>query len=102
MHKEFIFRVENEEEEGCYRYESTRKLLNHHNSDKKHPTPYNDKDINRLAWNKEICGFKNLIQVFKWFKKEELELLKELGYKLKKVSVSKITIIGNKQVLAIR
>lgn len=102
MNKKFIFRIENNEGEGCYRYESTRKLLNYHNNDQNHPTPFHDKDIGRLAFKGEICGFKDLIQTFKWFGIQELELLKQLGYKLKKISVRRITVVGDKQILAIR
>lgn len=105
----YIYRVENKNKEGCYmgkEYEKGMKTaIGSHflkGGDKKHPLVWKDKGMSRNSRKGEICGFKNKAQTYKWFTKKELKALSELGYKLKRVVVKKITAIGEKQILAIR
>jgi len=99
-----IYRVENEEREGCYAFvEDTFKILGEHFINlEKYPEPLIDKKIKRNPLTEEICGFLNLEQSKKWFSDIELLELEKLGYYLKEVEVKKITAIGERQVLAIR
>lgn len=98
----YIWRVENNKGEGCYKSERTRKSLSHHINSKHHPTPNRDEKIYRHPKIKEICGFKYLLQALRWFSNKDLSILEEYGYYLKKINVKKITVYGDKQVLAIR
>lgn len=45
----------------------------------------------------EICRFKDIEQVLKWFNEDELNWLRRLGFELKK-----ITSIGECQILVIK
>lgn len=98
-----IWRVENNEGKGCYRYKNTKKFLEYHdleNNQKNHPCPLFDTGIDRDLFNKEICGFYSIEQAMRWFSVDDLINLKTLGFRLKKVFVKEITAIGNSQILA--
>lgn len=97
-----IYRVENKNGRGCYRDSRTKKFLVNHLFNINHPSPENDKNIQRKVGENEICGFLNLKQALKWFTLKELYYLKKLGYRLKKIKVSEITVIGKTQVLAMK
>lgn len=97
---DIVWRIENNEGEGCYRDEKTKEVIDW--SDDFNPLPINDEGIDRETQKKEICGFISLEQVEKWFSEAELKGLKKLGFKLKEVEVKKITAFGKRQVLAVR
>ena len=97
-----IWRVENNKREGCYRDKKIKLFLSHHNHSKHTPTPYEDIKIQRGLNYKEICGFKNLWQALQWFSLKDLFLLNIFNYNLKKIRVKKITVYGDKQIIAIR
>ena len=101
----YIWRVENEDKCGCYSIhdiELEDMYIKHSIDYEKYPRPKEDIGINRDINSDEICGFKTQEQALNWFDEEDLKLLSELGFTLKKVYVDKITAIGEKQVLAIR
>lgn len=100
----YIYRVEDKDGNGCYvnhNPELEDMYIKHSNNDNT-PRPLCDRGINRDIYHCEICGFLTKTQALKWFDSDDLILLHELGYKIKKVSVAKITAIGEKQVLAIQ
>ena len=101
--KEFIYRVESDTGMGCYRFIEDNDFLEPHNADiENHPCPQFDKGILRhLICGIEICGFKTLTQLKKWFTLKEIKMLRENGFTIHKVYVAKITAVGEKQVLAI-
>lgn len=99
----FIWRVENDLGMGCYySADETKDILERHTDPVTHPEPKDDRGIKRNLKLGEICGFLTEEQALNWFDKKELELLIALGYTLKKVKVSQIIAIGEKQVLARR
>jgi hypothetical protein len=106
MNKIKIWRVEDDSGLGCYRKYGIKfldKLVDRHDRTcLKHPTPFNDKGIEREILTIEICGFVNKSQAIQWFSKYELKKLAGLGFNLKEIEVAEITAIGEKQVLAIR
>lgn len=110
-----IYRVENKKREGCYwgkqrdykmlniiggHFKTTSKTIEF--EIEKHPLPHEDKKIKRCIKDNEIGGFLNKEQALNWFTKDELNGLEKIGYFLKRIKVKKITVIGEKQVLAIR
>ncbi|KKK54217.1 hypothetical protein LCGC14_3086960 [marine sediment metagenome] len=101
---EKIWRVENQNGEGCYQTEYRLKnwICNRHDSSLKHPNPSQDKKIKRWIETIEICGFINKKQALNWFNELELTHLATEGFILKEITVTTITAIGQKQVLAIR
>lgn len=97
----FVYRIQNSAGVGCYTGTYESKLLEYHNDVIYHPMPLQDKGIKRHVKVEELCGFLNLEQVFNWFNKNELIMLKNLGYYLVRLQVKEITAIGEKQVLFI-
>jgi len=100
-----IWRVENENGEGCYQTKHNLKnwICNrHYDNSIKYPTPCADIKIDRFQKGKEICGFINLKQALNWFSKFELTELMREGFILKEVMVKEITARGKNQVLAVR
>lgn len=97
-----IWRVENSEGEGPYHNEELDEILVRHCNKKTHPAPIDDKDILRWPTLNEICGFIDRKQLFNWFTINELRALRDEGYHLKRVEVSRITKLSKRQVLAIR
>jgi len=98
----YIWRVENKDGFGCYSSCMFIKMDIRHTNDKKHPSPLNDKGINRFEKYSEIFGFKDLEQANLWFSKRELNHMAKFGFELKKIKVKKITARGERQVLAIK
>lgn len=102
MKKEFIYRVESDTGMGCYRFMDENDFLQAHNEDmEKHPCPQFDTGIMRHPTKVELCGFKSLTQLKKWFTLKEIKELRENGFTINKVYVASITAVGEKQVLAI-
>lgn len=101
----YIWRVQNHTNWGPYSQGhidgDLAEMLDKHNTDNGHPTPYKDKGIDRGMEVDEICGFKDMAQVKAWFTKDELLSLYAAGFKLIRLRVWAITAIGEKQVLAI-
>ena len=97
-----IWRVENNQGNGCYNFLYTKPLLERHVGSEEHPLPVFDKGIKRPREHGEICGFLTLHQALSWFTSDELELLEKKGFQLKKVEVKVITAFGEKQILARR
>lgn len=102
-----IWRVENKEGRGCYQGQSHKPFIGdmiaRHDLDEiRTPMPYNDKGIGRCSKSPEICGFVNKKQAQEWFSKDDLILLKDFGFDLKEVEVSRITATGRRQILAVR
>jgi len=98
-----IWRVENRDGYGPYMGGTEEDWASeHHSVDTGRPTPSSDNGIGRSPDYTEICGFISIHDVKKWFKKEELLNLYACGFRLKRVPVSEITAVGEKQVLAIR
>ena len=101
-----IWRIENEEGVGPYQGDmddsSLAELISSHNTDNTKPAPCDDQGIRRYPEGEEICGFKDMAQVREWFDRDILIALYAEGYKLKKIVVSVVTAVGQKQVLAIK
>ena len=98
-----IWRVENDEGEGCYiGHPETKPILQTHLNTLTHPHPLADFEIARLPKTEEISGFCSEVQAKRWFSEDNLKQLKPLGFRLRKVSVKEITIQSRFQVLAIR
>lgn len=99
----FIYRIEDSDGKGCYRFMETLSFLGKHNNDiENHPCPSNDRGIDRYIEENEICGFKDLQQLKKWFTLSDIKKLRYFGFTIKKIEVEQITAYGEKQVLAIR
>lgn len=100
----YIWRVEDDYGQGCYQAHlpELEDMYTKHKNPFKYPTPYKDNYILRVPIEEEICGFKNIEQLKNWFNEDEIIMLKEVGFKIKKIEVKKITAYGEKQVLAIR
>ncbi len=98
-----IWRVEDSIGRGCYRpTQNTEHILSRHKNEMTHPTPLQDRFISRNPKGSEISGFASEKQARDWFSDLELNVLKHMGFKLKEVEVSKITVYGDFQVLAIK
>lgn len=63
------------------------------------PTPYTDKILKKLKFNKDYyCGFKSLRQYKYWFKNNESKILiNEYNFSLYEITV-KTALIGDKQI----
>lgn len=97
-----IWRVENNKGEGCYWGQPTAPILERHDNPITHPTPMQDEKINRPPKQNEISGFISKQQALNWFSEVELMLLLAFGFRLKEIEVTKITVRGQKQILAVR
>ena len=98
-----IWRVQDRFGDGPYRECFDEDIIDYHDRDmKNHPAPKYDKGIGRDIEEGEICGFISLWQLNQWFSKKDLKKLKQYGYNVVRIEVSKITVAGNKQVLARR
>jgi hypothetical protein len=93
----YVYRVENKF--GCGCYDTSNEEIRKHHKRNGHPVPNEDVFIGRKPEKYEYCGFLNLRQVMKWFTNNELRLLADEGFKLKRIKVDKITAIGESQVL---
>jgi len=107
--EKYIYRCENALGKGVYKGTTLQQKAfeqifgeDFYEQEEWRPIPVRDNKIKRHSNIGEICGFKDLRQAFKWFTKKELKMLKRLGFPLKKIKVSKITAVGETQVLAIR
>ena len=99
----YIYRIQDKNGHGCYQQgASFINKLQDHNSNLDYPTPQDDKGIDRFLEKNEICGFKDLTQLKKWFTLKEIKFMRSNGYKINKIEVEKITAYGRKQVLAIK
>jgi hypothetical protein len=98
----FIYRMENENGEGCYCGNGYSDVVNSHNFFNGHPTPQEDIGIGRyIRAGIEICGFESIRQTIKWFKSWERRELKKDGFQIVRHEVKEITAKGQYQVLAI-
>lgn len=103
----YIWRVENKKGQGAYTYNGNNELMfdlweRHAQNWIKHPQLINETGIGRFPNKNEICGFISKQQAFNWFSKNDLILLKKVGYTLKRIKVRTISAIGKQQLLAIR
>jgi hypothetical protein len=98
----YIYRMSNASGIGCYQFMDDNDFLQPHNADiENHPCPQFDRGILRHPEKYEICGFKSLTQLKKWFTLKEIKMLRENGFTIKKIHVASISAVGEKQVLAI-
>lgn len=97
----FIYRIEQDDGLGCYRFLDEIQWLQEHSRLNGRPCPAEDKGIERGMEDEEICGFTSLTQLKQWFKLAEIKSLREEGFTIRKIEVEKITAYGEKQVLAI-
>lgn len=95
----YIYRVENDKKEGCYKNGAMQLNELDSHDDELHPHPTKDEGIKRYCMENEKCGFLNLKQVRIWFTKNELMRLRKNGYHLKRIKINKITAIGKFQIL---
>ena len=96
-----VWRVENEEGEGCYI--DTDILLDYcHTDENGRPNPRFDKGILRYPKQEELCGFESREQAIEWFDYGLLRVLYREGYRLKKFDNVNITARGQKQILFIK
>ena len=91
-----VYRVEDQNHIGPYRnayYEtllSCRRVIRRHTNNH-HPTPIEDRYIDRFIEDCERCGFKDLQQFRNWFNLRDRRLLHSLGFILAVYEVRKIT-----------
>jgi len=98
----FIYRVEDEFGNGCYRNKAYWvNRIKHHDFNPKYPQPREDKGINRYVKENEFCGFKDLTQLKQWFNLKEIKRMRKNGYTIHKIEVEAITAYGQKQCLAL-
>jgi hypothetical protein len=85
----FIYRIENQNGEGCYINEAgiTNKLQHHNGDMENHPTPLYDKGILRYVKELEFCGFKSLTQLKHWFTLKQIKRMRKNGYTIHKIEV---------------
>ncbi len=79
-------------------------MVERHNTDyDKHPNPLEDKGIKRgMEKDKELCGFSDLWQLYRWFSKDEIIMLDSFGYEITVIEDATITAAGKKQILFTR
>jgi len=101
-----VWRVENSDGIGCYTQDDfyvdeIEMMINRHCTRNGHPSPFNDKGIDRSPRPKEYCAFISRKQAHQWFTDFELKMLSENGFYLKELDAN-ITAIGEKQILISR
>jgi len=66
-----------------------------------YPTPEKDIGIERDPHSYEFCGFKNISQLRAWFTEEEIDILKQENFIVKRSSLKdvEVTEVGERQIL---